>query len=646
MVLTLLFTIIPTLFAYILWSSSQITIKSNFLKIPLYWFTGQFVLATSTFLLANLLSLFADNLLQRSSLIILILLSDVVILQYKVFLTFAKKLLPLKPSIHLGSILLVIACFLFSEHLFSRQLVEMNGIIFRSPIYWDFDWHSALIQNFVLGDNFPPQNEAFAGVPHVYHYFWAILTGIYAATSLGLVKAINFYSAISFFFILISLVGISEEIFRKKIIGIIAIMLAITSSSFHIVDYILMHLHENFLAQIKYIFLTNRSPWETSFLPDKLYGYNGTMFNIFYFIVERQIIFGVLFLILSVWFLYKRDEIKNWMLFIVGIGMGTFFMWHLYITIILLCSLFCLLVTDGNRKKTGILLSGFLISFLPLLIYFKALTFSPWFTEAMRSFPIFNPGFSAQEGKPFSLFFAVFYYVYAYGFKIFILIIGFIILFIKKRKMFFIAFSIILPAFILLNTIQLAPPTIYENHKFLRPMNMVIDIVAAYSLYIIFFQKRKKLIKAIGFVVFISLITSGIIELMPFLNSKPTQVHSAYPSKVTSLLLENTSPSDTFVGQDDVQIQLAGRKMFLGNMLAGGVGHDTDRRSQIIYAIYNAPTHNAFCKLVRENNIDYVEYKTGDWEKPSYLNGFPALFISDNSGEKIFFVSSKKGCEK
>jgi len=551
----------------------------------------------------------------------------------------------LKAIFKLTNILLVSFCLLFSFFLFKPQLSYTNQTIYRSPIYWDLHWHAALIQNFTYGDNFPPQNEAFGGLPHTYHFFWGVLTGIYESLGMNLVDSINFASIVPFFFVLLTIIGLSEEFFDNKSVGFITIILTITSSSFHFTDYFKNVSSQNLQNIILNIFTTKTHPWTASFTTaTHSFYYNGTFFNLFYFIEERQLIIGVLYLLLSCFIIYKRKNLSNSSLTIIGGLMGAYFLWHLHITIMILCALIFLLVFDSDRKKTLLMLTGFFIIFMAHVIYFKLIAQSAWFVANTESFPKINLGFSDQENKLFSLSHAFNWYLYSYGLKLFLLPISLLFMWRKNKKACLLICSIIIPTFILLNTFQLAPGSVYENHKFLRPMNILIDLAVAFIVYKIFFKRINLLLKISGFIIMFFLTISGIIELMPFINSKPTEMYAYYPSQITQSIQWNTQKHAVFTGSDDYQIQLAGRKMFLGNILGEGLGLNKEKRQKVISNIYASSDIKTFCFLTRNYKIDYIEFNNSQGFVTDFFKKLPHFSTINDKNEQVFFVDSKKSC--
>jgi len=139
---------------------------------------------------------------------------------------------------------------------------------------------------------------------------------------------------------------------------------------------------------------------------------------------------------------------------------------------------------------------------------------------------------------------------------------------------------------------------------------------------------------------------SGIIELMPFLNSKPTQLYAEdMKTSLTKTIRDNSSPKASFVGKDDTEIHLAGRKLFLGNSAGATKSFNKDVRKKIIGQIYRAGELTTFCQLTRSNKIDFVEFEP---YKISLHNGFikelPHFEGKDWKNDTVIFVDIRQSC--
>jgi hypothetical protein len=504
---------------------------------------------------------------------------------------------------------LLLAVFLFSAYFYKPHLESDGGVIYTSPAYWDFQWHAPLIQNFVHGDNIPPQNESFAGMPSTYHFFWGFLVSIYSSAGLGLVDSVNLISVLNLFFLLVGIIGIGEELFKSLKVGILAMLFTVTSSSLHILHYFSQPPYRDLLRTVTNIFTNAANPYFFSFIPGNPYGYNGNMFNMFYFLAERQMVMGIILLIFFLWLLYKREKIPNKALILAGALAGMSILWHLYISITIACSLLFLLIFDKDKRKTLYFLLPFSAIFLLHILYFKSLMQSVWFNPAIGNFPKINFSFPTM-GKiyPLSLINAVGYYVYAYGLKILFFIFGSALLYKRNKKLTVLFLSVVIPTFILVNTIQLSPLSIYDNHKWLRPMNIFVDLIAAYALYEVFKHKGRTML-FVGSLFFILMTASGFLELIPFFNSQPSIPYAYEASPLVLQLRQKTSPDAVFLTLRTREIHMAGRKVFLGNYAGQDLQLNTKLRFGVLQGIYSSHTADDVCSLAHAYDIDFVETK-------------------------------------
>lgn len=651
MLTAILLTVLPTLFMYLLLPKVGIRIKSKYFSIVFAWFSGMYLFTIATFFLTLVYRPFTSFLLLKATYTMLVIIPILLMFWAKdignLFLAL-RKLRPKHLLKYKSSIIIVACFFLFSIVFFTPQLALHDNVILTSPAYWDFHWHAALIQNFVYGDNFPPQNEAFSGIPETYHYFWGIVVAIYEVGGLSLVDALNVVSILIFTGLLLGIIGLSEEFFTSKSIGIIAVLLTLTTSSFHALYYFLSLPSQPILKTITDIFTNTQHPFQASFIQGSPFNYTGTMFNMFYFLEERQLIFGVVYLLLATWIITKREQLSTSVLFWLGCAMGAFFLWHLYMAIMIACALVIVLIAGKQRKKTAVLLLGFGIIFGAIYLYFKDVMQSLWFQPAAKNFPKINLLFTSTSFHhiPFSIPNLLGFYGFSYGIKLLFFFAGSIYLWRKQRNLFITFMAIILPTFLLINTVQLSPEGVTENHKWLRAMNVLIDIISAMILYKIFFIKKKYLLEFIGLFSLFCLTISGVIELMPFLNSQPYVIYASYPSPIITAIWENTSPQATFIGDDIQDIQLAGRKVFLGDVLGGNVGLKMEERQNIIKNINDSKTTSTFCRLTRAYGIDYVEV-TQQTKSPLTKKAatYPHFETKNEDNEQVLFIDTKALCK-
>lgn len=639
MFLAIAFTILPTLYVYTILSRH---IKSFLLKLSFSWLLGQCILGTFTYILAVIFSFFnIDTVLYKASIVFFSLLLLTFAFLFKNIFMLIKN--PIKFSL-LQFFLLLIA-FLFSYFFYNHHLELKYGYIFTSSVYWDFKWNAPVIQNFVYGDNFPPQNEAFAGVPATYHFLWFLLVAIYSATGLDLVFGMNGLGIIGLFFLITAIIGLGEELFKSTKIGILAVLLTITSSSLRFISYFKNMENHNIFQITKSILLNTEHPYFFSFVSGNPFGYNGTMFNMYYFLAERQLVFGVIFLIFFIWLVYSREKISNFHLSVIGALVGMFFLWHLYITIMIFVSLLFLLVFDKDKHKTLYLLLPFGFVFLLHVLYFKSLLSSVWFYPDVGHFPKINFNFPTMEGKyPFSIINAIGYYMYAYGFKLIFIALSIFFLRKKNKKLLITFLSVIVPTFVLINTVQLSPLTIYDNHKWLRSMNVVVDFLVAFAVYKVMIYRKGKLYIFVGIVSIILITLSGFIELTPYFNPLKRNVYVGYASPLIISIRNNTDSRSVFLAREySREVQMAGRKLFLGIYAGQDFRLKKDLRYKIETDIYLSKSLDNVCILAKKYGIDYIEgmpFKSRSVVKNSVLLNI------DQIDSVISFLDVKESCNK
>lgn len=640
-----IFTVLPTLLILSFINKIKF-IKSIVLQIGFSWFIGQYLFVWLVFLMSIILSIYTQGILVKA---LLLVFSIIIIFSLIRLSSLVNTLQDISKAIKeqnikniLTSGFIFSAIFLFSYLFYIYQLSELNGKIFTSVAYWDFQWHMPLIQNFVYGDNFPPQNESFAGLPSTYHFFWGLFVSIYATSGLKIVGAINYISIITMFFLLISVIAFMEELFSTKIPGLIAGSLIVTSSSFRFINEVSLVWLNGLSDVIGTVFNNTNNPFFYSFIPGNPFGYNGTMFNLFYFLAERQMVPGLIYLLIIIMVFYKIHHFRNKSLVLIGLLAGLYFLWHLYITIMVFCACLVLIIFLKNRKKTLYFFSGFIVTFTCHYLYFKNLQGSEWFLKDIASYPKLNFNFSTMnEVYSLSLVNFLGYYFFGYGIKILFFILGTISVWKKNKSLILIFLAFIIPAFILTNSIQLSPLSIYDNHKWLRPMNLLVDIAAGYGFYHLFFiEKVNKKLRLLIVPSLIALTLSGIIEIIPFFQARPTDFFANEHSILVRDIRNHTNPKSVFIGNDTKEIHLAGRKLFLGNYSGQDLRLDSSRRQKIIHTIYSLETKEELCKLTNIYDIDYIET---DLDKFNKLD-MPGKKSVNQKNEMVNIIDINKGC--
>lgn len=653
MISALLITILPTLLFSILLPKVGLHIKSMYLRIAFAWFVGVYLFSMGVFLLAHIFVLGVSPALSYASftgLLIVILALAFFPKKLEQLILFLSNGKELKKRVLSFDTAFVLFCFFFSVAFFTPHLLTEQNTIYQSPIYWDFHWHVAIIQNFAFGDNFPPQDESFAGVPLTYHYFGDFVIAMYESVGLSLTQAVNFVSTLVMLFLFITIVGVCQELFHRKSVGYLAVVFTMTSSSWRFVtDF--RHMEGQSIFQMAGNILANTAhPFHFSFLPDRPTSvYAGTMFNLFYYLEERHMMFGFIYLLLAIVILYKRKTLPTKLLFVCGMLFGVFFFWHLYITAMVLIACLFLFVFDGERKKTLLLLVGFFLTAGPQYSFIKETLANPsWFYQHTTSYPRFNPTFATSgvhNDAEVMIQLLVAYFVFAYGIKIIFFIISFCIIWNQNKTLAKVLAAIILPAFFMINTLEISPQGMGDNHKLLVPMNIVVNIVAAVSVSLLFFQKRTWLKITLGCICLFFLTISGIIELMPFVNSKPTDMYAQYGNdSITQVIRRDSNPHDVFLGRHQKEIHLAGRKLFIGPSAGPTDSFNKESRDRIVKTVYRAKTFSQMCQAVKGTNITWVEFYAN--EAPSFDPTRTVYFsVKDDKKLPVVYIDVIKSCK-
>jgi hypothetical protein len=651
--LGLALTLLPTVALYRLLGALP-PFKSEIFRVALAWFLGQFLSTLAIFVLSIAFVPFTDHVLFKASVLWLIFVLVGVAFLYR-SADWPRALRTLRARSWSRSKLAALAvCLGFSVLLFSRHLAQTGNQIYNSPSYWDFNIHFPVIQTFAFGDNFPPENESFSGFPMTYHYFFDLLTAIYAALGMDLVPAINYVSAASFFMMLVAIIGVAEELFVSWKVGFLAVCLTVTSSSLRFIPFLTSRPSLDPIDVLIDILSNKAHPFFFSFVDGNPFGYNGTMFNLFYFVAERQMIVGVICFICCGWLLYVRAKLSSTLLVASGVLIGLFLQWHLFVTISVVAAASFLLVFSSERKRTGLILLGA----VPILglqyLYLTSLTSAPLFLPEIKNFPRLSFDYPTMPGYPLSPGNAAGYYVFAYGVKLFLAPLGFYLLWRRHRAAAILLAALIIPTFILVNTIQISPLSVWDNHKWLRPMNVLVDLVVAFAVFYGLFLSRPSYRLAAVAVLLPLLVASGIIELMPLLNSKPTNLYAQYPSSTINEIRANSEPRAAFLSLEAKELHLAGRKIFVPNSgdepgavsLADAAKMNRTPRDRASHEIYTAPDRGTFCALITRHGVDFVEFNQARVSTAIFgqLADFPRFAARSEAGEPLVFINARAGC--
>ncbi len=492
---------------------------------------------------------------------------------------------------------------------FTNQLSMKDQSIYISNMYIDFHWHVRLIENFAFGNNFLPQNESVAGVYHVYHYMWSVIPALYRILGLNIALSINIYSTIFFMTLLLTAIGIVYEITKSKISYILVPLFIMTHGSLKFIDYI----SRLFIQQESFVRIFNVWPNALDFNVNGMFGYNGNMFNMYYYIQERQLIIAMVGLLLFLYILYHFTIFSRRQLIIIGGIFAFFLQWHLFVSTIIIITGSLYAVIYAFKKKhlqVGIIPFitniGIILSLIILKLYSNT---NPLFDSAfLGQFPQFNMNFSTMtdHGYMFSPLHALLYYVYAYGLRIILYVLAVFYIFKKNRRWGMIFIYSFIPVFIWVNTIQLSPLSIYDNHKWLKPFNFVMDmVIVTYCIHLVQTYKNFGQRCMLCILIFLTVL-SGFISFLSYFLQKPSHLYGRYDNPIVQKI-QKTDTSAVFLTDDPSRVFLGGRKTYFADYLGGNLGLKTDKRERVTKEILSVDKRE-MCNYLQKNHIDEVDY--------------------------------------
>lgn len=647
--LAILFNLLPSLILNPI-LDKVFDFKCKIYNFLLSWLTGQFLITFSIYITACALSACTDQLLYKSLVInysVLILLSCLVIKKHY-----------LKNQYNLNLVNIIkyavfsITTSVISYALIGRHITQNGASIYRSVIYWDITCLIPNIQNFVYGDNFPPTDPFFANGFFTYHFFPALLMSVYSVLGFHLAQTINYVSVLWFTILLLSIFAVAKEIFGSNRTGLLAVSLTLTSSSMRYIDFFWDE-KQSILNQIKDALSNVVHPYLYAFNNPSLFGYNGSMHNIFYYVAERHIILAVIFNIITLPIILRVPELPSRLLIIVGALMATFFQWNVASVIYILASLSFLSLLSAVRRKYIIMLIGFISVFLPYALFFRSITQDNSYLDITRLVPKINFEFSTFPPVYDSSFLNfIIYWCYAYGTKLLLLIIG--LAYLKKinNHSILVFSSFLLPSFFIINCIQVFPLTIFDNHKFLLPLNVVINIICAFAL-IKLFELRIPLKIIIGSVMLFTTMYGGVIEHTTYLKLPTSTPYIEIQQKTLDEIRSRTPANSVFLSSNPALLNVAGRRLFVnyynklnGNQFTSDYMRDRDSRFKIAQDIYGSHDVNALCAALKGININYIEFDEELTNYPLYnaIKHLPSFEINYNSSTFVYVEIPSNFC--
>lgn len=535
---------------------------------------------------------------------------------------------------YLEIIVLIIGLTLGSFLMFSSFSSENNSLQVSTKAWSDFASHIPLIRSFSLGSNLPPEYPLFPGTIIKYHFIFYFVVGMLEKIGFSIGYALNIPSIIGFTFLIFLIYLFAKLVFKSKTVGLLSVIFFIFNSSLSFIYYFQKNPFS--INSIKNIPLIENFQ---SFAP---YGDGlvSAFLNLNIYTNQRHLAFAfgvslaILYLLIRP--IFEKEKKQNIALSIVlGIFLGLSFFFHIAVFMMTgIAILFIAILFSKIRKSSFILLVIAGLIALPQYLY---LTSSPGFKM------IFNPGYLVAD--KLTLYNLSEFWIYNLGISLILIILGFIF---SNRSQKKILLSFI-PIFIIGNLIQFSPE-IAANHKFFNYFSIITNMFCAFALFILW--KKNIFLKFVVIILFFFMIFGGIIDFFPLANDKKILISDYKSNLNANWIVKNTPPDSVFLNTTFIydSASLAGRKIFLGwPYFAWSQGYDTDGRNIIYKSILEAKDKSQACKLLKENNIDYVEIKIQNPLDPNlpiisnvYLKDFSPSYRNLNEDYSIYEV--KKNC--
>lgn len=517
--------------------------------------------------------------------------------------------------------------------MFSSFSSENNEIFVSSKAWSDFASHVPLIRSFSLGDNFPVEYPLFSGEPIKYHFVFYFLVGTIEKLGIPLSLALNIPSIVGFVLLTTTIFLLAKKIFKSNTVGLMSVMFFIFNSSLSFIYFFKKYpLSTNSINQI----INNEN-----FLSFAPYGDGviSAFWNLNIYTNQRHLALAFALSLIAVFIVLKpviENKKADYRIFIaLGIFMGILFYFHVAVFLMTAIVIFSLgILFKPIRYQSIILLLTSAVLAFPQYIYLNS---SSGFS------PIFNFGYLIATEFTITKF--IEFWILNLGISLILIPLG-IIFSNKIQRKIFIAFFLI---FIVGNSIQFSIE-IAANHKFFNYFMLVGNMFSAYAIYVIW--KKKNLFKPIAVIAFILMIFGGVIDFFPLYNDNKISLADYNKNLSSSWIEKNTPKKSIFLNTTFLYspASLAGRKVFFGwPYFAWSQGYDTYKRDELYKRILSTNDKELSCKLLLENNIDYIELiiqNPPDPNIPTISNVYKEEFIAsfEDKSTNTTIINVKNNC--
>jgi DNA-binding beta-propeller fold protein YncE len=517
-----------------------------------------------------------------------------------------------------------------------------DGKLVISGLAWtDFGPHTALIQSFAVGHNFPTEYPFFANAPIRYHFLFFFQAGNLEFLGLNIAWSLNILSAVTMVCMLALVMNLGQLLFNSRTVGRIGSALFFFSGSLASISFVRSQPSVTQALRV----ITHSIQFLRSGYP-----YRGEDWGIWtqsVYINQRHLASAIGILLIVLVFLldryqqkaspaksqtpapvdrgsggsevsdgaalitsgprqasgviaFVRDAIVSGKSFIfTGLLLGALPFWNALVFSAAFAVLLFLLLLFPQRKYMVILGLTAAVIALPQLWYLSL-------GAGPRNYSFFHWGYTIQDPTVAKV---VEYLGYTFGLKWPAIILALLLVVWFQRRFFIAICSLLLLTFFFQFSIEMP-----ANHKFLNIWVIVANLFAAYGLWWLWKLKTAPILgPVIATALTACIVAGGVIDLFPIYNGH----HAEFGFKDDPLVkwvLSETKANKVFLTDRYMYhpILFAGRRIFCGyTLFPWGAGYDLAKREPIHREMLESRDPRKVYRLLKENNIGYVAFDNG-----------------------------------
>jgi len=494
-------------------------------------------------------------------------------------------------------------------HTFSYD-AENSTILIGSMMWSDMGANLPLIRSFSMGDNWPPEYPIYPCLPIQYHYLFFLIVGKLEAIGVPLNWAMNVPSILGFFLLLVMIYLLAKKWFGDARIAVLSVAFFLLNGSMGFLQFfqkfpLSWHTPSDILSNLRFWAM---GPWDG--------GSVLAVWNLLVFVNQRHfsIALGILlsFIYVCLSLEGKSRKIQLYWAVLFGVLIGMFPTFHKAVLLIfaIVMTVYFLLIPYARLFlfATGaVSIAVMCLLYLLSFNIFGAPTGFGWY-----------PGFMIHDSL--SLLNALEFFWYQFGLHALLIPVGYCLA--PRRIKIIVLPALIVFAFAFL--FRFSEKDALVGHKFFNFFLIMGQILTAYVIVRAYdfssarFPRTRPFALCVAAVLVFFLTLSGVIDLVPVVNMERHRISDIAANPEARWFAENT-PRDSVIATSQFlysPASIAGRKIFLGYAyFIDGAGYDARARSMILAAIFSGKDREGICRLLRLNNIGYVEVEEFEQDK-------------------------------